>query len=67
MGPWNFWVASPKAIILLTCSPNELAQMFEIPLSVDGKDKDGLLRTMKEFQKYSVNTWHQRFLDKLYA
>jgi len=41
--------------------------LLELPFSVDGKGKDGLLRTIKEIQKYSVNTWSQGFLDKLYA
>jgi glutamate decarboxylase len=36
-------------------------------LSEDGKGKEGLLATVEQLLKYSVNTWDQGFLDKLYA
>ncbi len=38
---------------------------FELP--GDGKGKDGLLQTVEQVLKYSVNTWDQGFLDKLYS
>jgi glutamate decarboxylase len=38
---------------------------FELP--GNGKGKEGLLATVEEVLKYSVNTWDQGFLDKLYA
>lgn len=38
---------------------------FDLP--EDGKGKDGLISTVEEVLKYSVNTWDQGFLDKLYA
>jgi len=38
---------------------------FELP--GNGKGKDGLLSTVEQVLKYSVNTWDQGFLDKLYA
>lgn len=38
---------------------------FELP--GNGKGKDGLLETVEQVLKYSVNTWDQGFLDKLYA
>jgi glutamate decarboxylase len=38
---------------------------FELP--ENGKGKDGLLATVEQVLKYSVNTWDQGFLDKLYS
>jgi glutamate decarboxylase len=38
---------------------------FDLP--GDGKGKDGLLATVDQVLKFSVNTWDQGFLDKLYA
>lgn len=38
---------------------------FDLP--VDAKGKEGLLATVEQVLKYSVNTWDQGFLDKLYA
>lgn len=38
---------------------------FDLP--GDGKGKEGLLETVEQVLKYSVNTWDQGFLDKLYA
>ncbi|KAK5240611.1 Glutamate decarboxylase 2, partial [Cryomyces antarcticus] len=32
-----------------------------------GKGKDGLLETVQRILQYSVNTWDQGFMDKLYA
>jgi hypothetical protein len=38
---------------------------FELP--GNGKGKGGLLATVEQVLKYSVNTWDQGFLDKLYS
>jgi hypothetical protein len=38
---------------------------FELP--GNGKGKEGLLATVEQLLKYSVNTWDQGFLDKLYS
>lgn len=48
--------------------PAELVQHmgFELP-SGSGRGKEGLLEVTKQLLKYSVNTWDQGFLDKLYA
>lgn len=39
---------------------------FSLPGS-QGRGRDGLLETIQSLLKYSVNTWDQGFLDKLYA
>lgn len=48
--------------------PEKLIKLldFHLPTS-DGKGKDGLLDLVETVLKYSVNTWDQGFLDKLYA
>jgi glutamate decarboxylase len=38
---------------------------FDLPGT--GKGKKGLLDTVQQVLNYSVNTWDQGFLDKLYA
>lgn len=49
---------APKALV------ERLA--FSLPQQ-SGKGKDGLLETIQDVLKYSVNTWDQGFLDKLYS
>lgn len=39
---------------------------FSLPAG-EGKGKQGLLQVVENVLKYSVNTWDQGFLDKLYA
>jgi len=47
--------------------PEKLVSLLNFDLPGDGKGKDGLLATVEQVLKYSVNTWDQGFLDKLYA
>lgn len=49
---------SPKALL------DKLA--FSLPQK-EGRGRDGLLDTIRSVLKYSVNTWDQGFLDKLYS
>lgn len=48
--------------------PEEIVKKlaFSLPEN-DGLGKEGLLDTIQQLLKYSVNTWDQGFLDKLYA
>ena len=39
---------------------------FSLPLN-EGRGKEGLLDIIQHILKYSVNTWDQGFLDKLYG
>lgn len=48
-------------------SPEELQKIFKLDFPVSGRGQDGLLQILKQILRYSVNTWHQGFLDKLYA
>jgi glutamate decarboxylase len=47
--------------------PEKLASLLNFDLPCNGKGKEGLLNTVEQVLKYSVNTWDQGFLDKLYA
>lgn len=48
--------------------PQDLAKLmnFNLP-DGEGEGKQGLLQLVQDVLKYSVNTWDQGFLDKLYA
>lgn len=47
--------------------PEALLKRFAFELPDDAQGKDGLLDLVAKVLKYSVNTWDQGFLDKLYA
>lgn len=47
--------------------PEKLVSLMNFDLPGDGKGKKGLLDTVEQVLRYSVNTWDQGFLDKLYA
>jgi nucleolar protein 9 len=48
-------------------TPHELRDLLGLQVSEDAQGKDGLLEMISTILKYSVNTWSQGFLDKLYA
>lgn len=48
--------------------PRELAATLNLNLPLkDGRGKTGLLEAVEKVLKFSVNTWHPGFMDKLYA
>ncbi|KAL1957976.1 hypothetical protein VTO42DRAFT_5368 [Malbranchea cinnamomea] len=47
--------------------PEELQAALQLEYPASGQGPEGLLRILEKVLKYSVNTWHQGFLDKLYA
>lgn len=49
-------------------SPKALVERLALSLpDKEGRGRDGLLETIQGVLKYSVNTWDQGFLDKLYS
>lgn len=48
-------------------SPEELQRLLQLDLPSTGHGQEGLLQVLQQILRYSVNTWHQGFLDKLYA
>ena len=47
--------------------PQKLQQLLDFQLPDNGKGQEGLLQELKKILQYSVNTWDQGFLDKLYG
>ncbi|KAL2194913.1 pyridoxal phosphate-dependent transferase [Corynascus similis CBS 632.67] len=48
--------------------PEDLVKDLALSLPEgEGRGEEGLLKTIQDVLKYSVNTWDQGFLDKLYA
>ncbi|KAI1505031.1 pyridoxal phosphate-dependent transferase [Biscogniauxia marginata] len=48
--------------------PEELVKRLKFSLPEgEGRGKDGLIETIQDVLRYSVNTWDQGFLDKLYS
>ncbi|QSZ31165.1 hypothetical protein DSL72_000728 [Monilinia vaccinii-corymbosi] len=58
---------SPRTTLFEHHQPENLLQLLDFDLPIDGKGKVGLLATVEQVLKYSVNTWDQGFLDKLYS
>jgi hypothetical protein len=56
-----------KANVVDYKSPQELSSILDLALPTSGRGKDGLLDLVKKVLKFSVNTWDQGFMDKLYA
>lgn len=57
----------PRTSLVEHHKPEKLVKLIDFNLPGDGKGKEGLLATVEQVLKYSVNTWDQGFLDKLYA
>ncbi|WEW55187.1 Glutamate decarboxylase 2 [Emydomyces testavorans] len=47
--------------------PHELQEELQLEFPARGQGRDGLLQVLEKIFRYSVNIWHQGFLDKLYA
>ncbi|RAH72337.1 pyridoxal phosphate-dependent decarboxylase family protein [Aspergillus aculeatinus CBS 121060] len=47
--------------------PEELQRLLQLSLPQEGTGQNGLVDVLRQVLRYSVNTWHQGFLDKLYA
>ncbi|KAJ6115893.1 hypothetical protein N7523_006310 [Penicillium sp. IBT 18751x] len=47
--------------------PEELRDILQLEIPEQGRQQEGLIEVLQKVLKYSVNTWHQGFMDKLYA
>ena len=58
----------PRTVLVEYHTPEKLAKLlnFQLP-NGQGKGKDGLLAIIEDVLRFSVNTWDQGFLDKLYS
>ncbi|KAK1050439.1 Glutamate decarboxylase 2 [Friedmanniomyces endolithicus] len=57
----------PRTTLVEHHPPKKLQKLLDLHLPHQGQGKDGLLDAVNKLLKYSVNTWDQGFLDKLYA
>ncbi|UKZ87188.1 uncharacterized protein TrAFT101_002994 [Trichoderma asperellum] len=57
----------PQNVLIDSKKPFELVAKLKFLLPEEGLGKDGLLHSIERLLKYSVNTWDQGFMDKLYA
>ena len=57
----------PRTVLVEHHPPKKLRQLLDVSLPEQGQGKDGMLRMVQDVLHYSVNTWDQGFLDKLYA
>ncbi|KAG0647046.1 L-aspartate decarboxylase dtxS4 [Hyphodiscus hymeniophilus] len=57
----------PRTSLVEHHKPEKLSRLMNVDLPQNGKGKEGLLATIDQVLKYSVNTWDQGFMDKLYA
>ncbi|KAI0381416.1 glutamate decarboxylase [Hypomontagnella monticulosa] len=56
-----------RNVLVDSHEPDELVKKLGIALPEDGVGKEGLLDIIRTILQYSVNTWDQGFLDKLYS
>ena len=57
----------PRTSLVEYHKPQKLEQLLGLRLPDTGQGQDGLLNFVKDILQYSVNTWDQGFLDKLYS
>lgn len=57
----------PRTALVEHHKPQKLAQLLDPQLPDTGVGQDGFLQLVKKVLQYSVNTWDQGFMPKLYA
>ena len=57
----------PRTVLVEHHKPQKLMQLLELELPGRGLGQDGFLKATEKILQYSVNTWDQGFMDKLYA
>ncbi|OJD15072.1 hypothetical protein AJ78_04643 [Emergomyces pasteurianus Ep9510] len=56
-----------RSALVQPMKPEELQAALNLEIPSSGQGESGLLRILDQVLQYSVNTWHQGFLDKLYS
>ena len=57
-----------RTVLLEEYRPAELLDRLALSLpEKEGRGREGLLQAIQDILRYSVNTWDQGFMDKLYA
>ncbi|KAF2278565.1 PLP-dependent transferase [Westerdykella ornata] len=56
-----------RTVLVEPHAPKELEKLLGLLVPEKGTGKEGLLDAVRKVLRYSVNTWDQGFMDKLYA
>ncbi|KAI2780078.1 PLP-dependent transferase [Daldinia loculata] len=56
-----------RNVLVDSHKPEELVKKLRISIPEEGVGKEGLLDIIQTILRYSVNTWDQGFMDKLYS
>ncbi|KAK7703495.1 Glutamate decarboxylase 2 [Botryosphaeria dothidea] len=59
--------SEPRPVLVESHPPKKLESLLNLQLPENGVGKEGLLEVVQRILQYSVNTWDQGFMDKLYA
>ncbi|KAI0886848.1 glutamate decarboxylase [Annulohypoxylon maeteangense] len=59
--------APGRNVLVDSHKPEELVKKLEFSIPDNGTGKEGLLDVIQTILRYSVNTWDQGFMDKLYS
>lgn len=57
----------PRTALVEHHEPQKLVQLLDFELPNEGQGRTGFLKWVEKVLQYSVNTWDQGFMDKLYA
>ena len=57
----------PRTALVEHHKPQKLEKLLNLHLPENGRGQEGYIQSVKDILQYSVNTWDQGFLDKLYA
>lgn len=57
----------PRTTLVEHHKPRKLIQLLDLELPHEGQGQAGFLKWVEKILQYSVNTWDQGFMDKLYA
>ncbi|ORY22432.1 pyridoxal phosphate-dependent transferase [Naematelia encephala] len=58
---------APRTALVESHAPEKLDKLLGLDLPLEGVGKDGLAEVVQKVLTYSVNTWDEGFMDKLYA
>lgn len=58
---------TPRTVLVESHNPQTLVQLLNLELPEKGQGRQGFLQMVEKILQYSVNTWDQGFMDKLYA
>lgn len=57
----------PRTTLVEHHPPQKLEPLLDLKIPQENGGKDGLLQVVQKVLQYSVNTWDQGFMDKLYG